>query len=141
MTGETGSCHCGAVSIAVDFPAGARPHLCNCSICAMKGGVMFDVPLDALAVLAGEEHLRSYRFNTGVADHRFCAICGVHLFHRLRSDPTKYGINGNCFAGRGRFAFAAMPVHDGANAHPCDSGQGTRIAGTAEYTPVSQGDH
>lgn len=95
---------------------------------------MFDVPLAALTIVAGGDQLGSYRFNTDVADHRFCKACGIHLFHRLRSDPDKYGVNGACFAGRGRFDYPAMPVHDGGNAHPCDTGQSTRIAGTVAYT-------
>lgn len=130
---EDGSCHCGAVKIAVDFPDDARPHQCNCSICAMKGAVMFDVPLDALTIVAGEEYLGLYTFNTDTAQHRFCVRCGIHLFHRLRSDPGKFGVNGVCFAGRGRFDFDAIPVHDGGGAHPQDTGQPTRVAGKLRY--------
>ena len=129
MTTETGRCHCGAIEIEVDFPSDAKPHLCNCSICAMKGAVMFDVLKSALRVVRGEAALGLYTFNTGVAQHRFCTVCGIHVFHQLRSEPDKYGVNGACFEGRGRFDHVELPIHDGANSHPRDTGKGTRIAG------------
>lgn len=128
-----GACHCGGVRIAVEMQEAPQPHLCNCSMCSMKAMVAVDVPLEALTVLAGEELLSCYRFNTAVAKHWFCRNCGIHVFQRLRSDPTKYGVNGACFDRLGRYDFAALPVHDSANAHPKDTGQPTRIAGTMRY--------
>ena len=35
------------------------------------------VPLADFTLLQGEEVLTTYRFNTMVAQHRFCSICGV----------------------------------------------------------------
>ncbi len=96
---------------------------------------MFDVPLSALTIVEGEDNLALYTFNTGAAKHSFCKSCGIHLFHRLRSDPEKYGVNGVCFEGLGAFDFAAMPVHDGGDAHPKDTGRPTQIAGTLRYEP------
>lgn len=133
MTRREGACHCGGVKIAVDLPENPRPHRCNCSMCAMKGSVAIDVPIAALTVLEGEGLLSRYSFGTGVARHWFCRQCGIHVFQQLRSDPEKYGVNGVCFPGLGQFDFAAMPVHDGANAHPKDTGAPTRIAGTMRY--------
>lgn len=37
---------------------------CNCSICAMKGVVMINVPLADLTVTEGEELLTLYTLNT-----------------------------------------------------------------------------
>ena len=130
-----GNCHCGAVRIEVDFPSDAQPHRCNCSLCAMKGNVMYDVPLEALRIVTGADNLALYVFNTGAAKHRFCKICGIHVFHQLRSDQTKYGVNGVCFEGMGPFDFGEMPVHDGGGAHPKDTGRPMRIAGTIRYEP------
>ena len=130
---ERGRCHCGTVEIEVDFAPNALPHQCNCSVCAMKGSVMFDVPLAALRVVAGEERLRLYTFNTLAAKHYFCGLCGIHVFHQLRSDPNKFGVNGACFAGRGRYDFASMPVHDGGGSHPKDTGKPMRVAGHLRY--------
>lgn len=133
VTTREGSCHCGAVRFAVDMPDPPRAHLCNCSICAMKAMVAIDVPKDALRMIAGEDSLGTYTFNTGVAQHHFCTECGIHVFQRLRSDPDRYGVNGACFDGLGRFDFDALPVHDSRNAHPRDTGRPPVIAGTMRF--------
>ena len=99
---------------------------------------MFDVPIGSLRLASGAENLGLYTFNTGAAKHRFCKACGIHLFHQLRSDPNKYGVNGACFAGRGRFDYSAMPVHDGGGAHPKDTGMPTRTAGTVRYEATGE---
>lgn len=133
-----GACHCGSVRIAVEMDEVPAAHLCNCSMCAMKATVAIDVPLAALTVLAGEELLGCYSFNTGVAKHWFCRNCGIHVFQQLRSDPSKYGVNGACFEGLGRYDFSELPVHDSANAHPKDTGRPTRIAGTTRFEPLPE---
>ena len=94
---------------------------------------MFDVPRDRICVTRGEDHLGMYTFITGVAKHRFCKACGIHVFHHLRSDPQKVGVNGACLPGRGRFDHDDMPVHDGAENHPKDTGASTRNAGILSY--------
>ena len=133
---RTGACHCGSVTIEVVLPGDPRPHRCNCSICTLKGSISIDVPLDALSVTSGNGVLSRYTFNTGVAQHWFCSNCGIHLFHQLRSDPGKYAINGASIAGLGPYDFAAMPVHDGAYAHPKETGQPARVAGRIRYEPA-----
>ena len=127
-----GGCHCGAVRFAVDLPEGWTALMCNCTICSMKGNVMIDVPLAALRVIQGEDRLGRYRFNTGVAEHRFCTVCGIQLFHKLRSEPDKYGVNAVCLDGIGRYDFDELPVYDGQN-HPGDTGTGPRWAGRLLY--------
>ena len=97
---------------------------------------MIDVPESAVSVSAGAEWLGTYTFNTGVAKHRFCRECGIHIYHHLRSEPDKVAINGACFPGLGHFDFDAIPVHDGANAHPRDTGEPNRIAGIVRYEPT-----
>ena len=71
---RTGGCHCGGVRFTVALPGELRAARCNCSICSMKGVVMVAAPVEALQVTAGEELLRTYRFNTEAARHRFCCI-------------------------------------------------------------------
>ncbi len=107
-------------------------------MCAMKGSVAFDVPLAALIVTSGREFLSLYQFNSGVAEHYFCSNCGIHLFQRLRSNPSKYGVNVACVEGLGRYDFSELPVHDGAGAHPKDTGKPIRLAGTMHYDPVPE---
>ena len=128
----SGSCHCGAVRFTVDLPQGWSAHRCNCSLCRMKGNVMVDVPLAALTILEGEDDLTLYRFNTGVARHRFCRNCGIHPFHRLRSEPDKYGINAVCLDGVSPYDFIELPVHDGER-HPSDNDGVQRVAGVLRF--------
>lgn len=99
VTGEEhtyeGGCHCGAVR----FRLRVREHralCCNCSICAKKGMINFIAPPEDFALLRGEEALATYRFNTGVAQHRFCRTCGVHPFSRPRSHPDQFDVNLRC---------------------------------------------
>src|SRR5208282_5329591 len=41
----------------------------------------------------------TYRFNTGTAQHTFCATCGIHPFYVPRSDPDKIDVNVRCLDG------------------------------------------
>ncbi len=40
--------------------------------------------------------MATYRFNTGVAKHLFCTICGIAPFYVPRSDPDKVDVNVRC---------------------------------------------
>jgi len=66
---------------------------CNCSICAKSGYLHLIVPKSRFHLLAGEEYLTTYTFNTGVAQHFFCRACGVKPFYIPRSNPDGYDIN------------------------------------------------
>ena len=90
-----GGCHCGGVRFRVaveQFDASE----CNCSMCTMKGQLHLIVPLDRFELLKGGELLTTYTFNTHVAKHRFCKVCGVHPFYTPRSDPDKVDVNIRC---------------------------------------------
>lgn len=116
------SCHCGLVVLELDLPDGiVDPRRCDCSICRRKGTVVASVPLSGLHVVAGAEHLKLYRFNTGVAKHFFCGVCGIHTHHQRRSSPDEYGYNVGCLDGVDPFAIAGVPTNDGVN-HPADRG-------------------
>jgi hypothetical protein len=67
----------------------ARVTECNCSICTKKGFLHLLVPREAFELLNGADALTTYRFNTGTAQHMFCATCGIHAFYIPRSDPDK----------------------------------------------------
>jgi hypothetical protein len=77
----------------------ARATLCNCSICSKKGFIHLIVPPSQFELLAGADALVSYRFNTGVAEHKFCRTCGIHPFYTPRSDPDKVDVNVRCLDG------------------------------------------
>jgi len=93
-----GACHCGRVRFAVRSDL-ARVTVCNCSICTKKGFVHLIVPPADFELLAGEEHLTVYEFNTKTAKHRFCRVCGIHPFYTPRSDPDKVDVNARCLEG------------------------------------------
>ena len=126
-----GGCHCGAVRYRAEIPAGAVTRRCNCSICSMKGVLMIDVPLENLEVTSGQDVLALYTFGTHEAKHRFCSRCGIHVFHRTRSDPDKFGLNAATLDGVSPYDFVEVAVFDGVN-HPGDTGV-SRYAGTMRF--------
>ena len=93
-----GGCHCGRVRFCVTADL-SRVTECNCSICAKKGFLHLIVPPDQFELIGGKEALTTYRFNTGVAQHTFCAACGIHPFYVPRSDPDKIDVNVRCLDG------------------------------------------
>jgi len=108
MTTYEGGCHCGAVR----FEVRVREHralACNCTICAKKGMINLIVPPEDFTLLAGEDALETYRFNTGQARHRFCRTCGVHPFSRPRSHPGQFDVNLRCLDGEALARFTIEP--------------------------------
>lgn len=93
-----GGCHCGRVAFEVDGEIKFVSE-CNCSICTKKGYLHWIVPRERFHLLAGEEDLSTYTFNTGIAKHHFCRVCGVAAFYIPRSDPDKVDVNARCIEG------------------------------------------
>ena len=91
-----GHCHCGAVAFEVEAPEKLACQDCNCSICAMTGFVHLIVPKSRFRLVRGEDKLVSYRFGTGVADHKFCGTCGIKSFYIPRSNPDGIDVNVRC---------------------------------------------
>ncbi len=54
------------------------------------------VPQNRFRLVAGQQDLETYTFNTGVAQHYFCRHCGVKSFYVPRSHPDGLSINVNC---------------------------------------------
>ncbi|KAJ9511773.1 hypothetical protein QJQ45_022655, partial [Haematococcus lacustris] len=90
---------------------------CNCSICHMKRNTHVMVPEDKFTLLSGEDCITTYQvrsqkeeglplrcvtstlqFNTKVARHQFCKVCGVQSFYRPRSHPHAYAVTIYCVA-------------------------------------------
>jgi hypothetical protein len=93
-----GGCHCGAVRFRATLRE-ERVVECNCSICRMKGLLHAFVAQDDFELSSGAEALTTYTFNTGVAKHTFCRVCGVQPFYRPRSHPDHVDVNPRCFDG------------------------------------------
>jgi hypothetical protein len=95
MITYTGGCHCGAVRFSVEVEA-EKVTDCNCSICRKKGFLRLIVTQDKFTLLQGENVLKTYQFNTGIAQHKFCGVCGIHSFYTPRSHPDCVDVNVRC---------------------------------------------
>jgi hypothetical protein len=92
-----GGCHCGRVRFEVQAPAAIDVVDCNCSMCARLGGYLhLIVARDRFRLVAGEDALTTYTFNTGVARHRFCSVCGIKSFYVPRSHPHAVSVSARC---------------------------------------------
>ena len=113
MDPHEGGCHCGAVRFRVAVETYAAID-CNCSMCRKKGILHLIVPRERFTLLAGGDQLTTYRFNTGVAQHTFCRVCGIHPFYVPRSHPDAIDVNIRCLDGDVSDRFTVAPF-DGAN--------------------------
>lgn len=91
-----GSCHCGAVTFEVEALKHLEANECNCSICSKSRFLHLIVPKSKFLLLTGSSSLSTYTFNTRVAQHRFCSICGVKSFYVPRSNPEGISVNIRC---------------------------------------------
>jgi hypothetical protein len=111
----SGSCHCGTVKFEVDT-ALTPANRCNCSLCRRKGALMSPVfEADRLRIVAGEDALTLYQFNTRVAKHYFCRHCGIYPFHQTRRDPKLWRANLGCLEGVDVYALEESDVANGAS--------------------------
>lgn len=118
-----GSCHCGAIAFEVEVPDGAIAQDCNCSICAKAGFIHLIVPRGDFKLLRGVDDLTVYRFNTGVAQHTFCRVCGIKPFYVPRSNPDGVDVNVRCLDTR----------PNGLTIEPFDGQNWERNAGTLAH--------
>lgn len=92
-----GGCHCGRVRFEVDAPAAIEVLECNCSICARLGGYLhLIVERERFRLLSGADAITTYTFNTGVAKHTFCSVCGIKSFYTPRSHPDSVSVSARC---------------------------------------------
>ncbi len=96
MTTLSGGCHCGRVRFEVEAAPDIAADQCNCSICRMSGYVHMIVAKNDFRLLSGQDVLRTYQFNSGVAQHYFCRNCGIKSYYVPRSHPDGISINVNC---------------------------------------------
>lgn len=109
-----GGCHCGRVRLRVRCEEPFVALDCNCTICTKKGFLHLIVTKDAFELLSGEGDLTTYTFNTGVAKHTFCRVCGMHPFYTPRSHPDGVDVNVRCLDGDALSRFRVEPF-DGAH--------------------------
>lgn len=96
MHRRQGGCHCGAVRFEVETAETVEVESCNCSICRKTGFLHLIVPASRFRLVSGEDQLADYEFNTRMARHKFCKICGVKSFYVPRSNPDGFSVNLRC---------------------------------------------
>ena len=133
-----GACHCGMVRFTVTLTQGlASARRCTCSICRMRGAVAVTSTPQDFHLTQGEDKLTTYRFNSGVAEHHFCTICGIYTHHKRRSNPDQLGVNVACLEGLSPFDFREVVVYDGER-HPADNAEHrTYVAGVLRFEPAA----
>ena len=117
------SCHCGSIQLDVSLPSNGLDKMmrCNCSICSRgKGFAMISVPLQNVEIIEGKKSIAEYIFNTATAPHFFCIVCGIHIYHKSRTNPDSYCINVACINGVNVRDYIDVVINfDGIN-HPND---------------------
>jgi hypothetical protein len=96
MITHKGGCHCGRVRFEVDAPAELVIDECNCSMCTRTAFLHLIVTADRFRITQGQDSLTNYTFNTGTAQHLFCATCGIKPFYVPRSHPEGWSVNARC---------------------------------------------
>ena len=96
MVTHRGGCHCWRVRFEVLAPANIQVADCNCSVCSKFGYLHLIVPAERFKLISGRDSLTTYTFNTGIAQHHFCSVCGVKSFYVPRSHPDGFSVNARC---------------------------------------------
>ena len=116
-----GSCHCGAVRFEAAIDLTQPTYRCNCSICRRNRFWAAVATPDRFRLLAGQDAVQEYLFNTRKNQHFFCRTCGVRAFGVGNETPVgkMYGINIGCLEGVSEEELARIPVvcTDGMNDH------------------------
>lgn len=91
-----GGCHCGAVRFEAAICRRSEVQVCNCSMCDMCGFEHLIIPASQFRLLSDVSMITEYRFNSEMARHLFCSVCGVKSFYVPRSNPNGYSLNARC---------------------------------------------
>jgi len=91
-----GGCHCKEVKFEAIGEENIKVLDCNCSICSITQYKHYIIPSENFKLIKGENIISTYKFNTNIAKHLFCSICGIKSFYIPRSHPNQISINLNC---------------------------------------------
>jgi len=69
---------------------------------------------DPQKTLSGVYGIGGVPWNTKIAKHYFCSICGIYTHHQRRSVPTEYGFNLACIEGIDLSAIGNIGASNGA---------------------------
>ncbi len=114
MTTYPGSCHCGAIEIALisdKKPEEMRVGRCACSFCRRHGARTMGDPSGSAEFRSASGALSRYRFGLGITDYLLCARCGAYVGAVMPEESGAIGIvNVNSLDIRDTFD-AAPPLH------------------------------
>jgi hypothetical protein len=107
-----GSCHCGSVRFEADMDLTQPSYRCNCSICRRTRFWPAVAREGQFRLLAGQELLTEYLFNTRKNQHFFCKVCGVRPFGVGNDTPMgkMYGVNLGCLEGVSEEELSRIPI-------------------------------
>lgn len=74
-----GSCHCGKTRFEVT-EAPTEVTRCTCSYCSKRGGLWAYYTPEQFRLLTPLKDVATYRWNTGMIAHHFCATCGCTTY-------------------------------------------------------------
>ena len=97
-----GSCHCGNVRIAFDWPDSGPTipvRACGCALCTKHRAVWTSHPAGRFSLrIADDSRVTRYRFGTKTADFHVCLTCGVIPVATCVIEGTRYAVvNVNTF--------------------------------------------
>ena len=127
-----GGCHCGRVRFRADVDLELLSQ-CSCTICTKKGILHLPVLPEVFELLRGKQALTVYTFGTAVAQHAFCAHCGMHAFYIPRSQPDRISVNARCLDGVDGTKLAPTRFFDGKH---WEDAQRRRIADGGHTPPA-----
>ena len=119
----TGSCHCGKTAFEIEGEIPPKLTRCTCSFCAKRGTLWAYYEPAQFRLTTPDADVETYRWQTKVVAHHFCATCGCGTFSDspdFKPDGSwdgatrRIGVNARLFDG---FDAAAAPVEviDGKN--------------------------
>jgi hypothetical protein len=73
------------------------------------------IPKELLTVTKGIDKLSVYQWNTRLAKHYFCSVCGIYTHHQLRTKPSHVGFNVGCLDDVNPLEMGEVSVVDGAS--------------------------
>jgi hypothetical protein len=94
MKAFNGSCHCGALHVALESAKAADElavRACQCSFCRRHGALNTSDPEGFLHVTAAPGSLTRYRFGRGQIDMLLCEECGGYVAAVQVIDGATYG--------------------------------------------------
>ncbi len=78
-----GSCHCKKINFTIEAEI-THVRVCNCSICAKRGALIFRVEDKDFHLKNSLHDLRVYEWHSNTAKDYFCSICGILPFRKPR---------------------------------------------------------